>query len=1255
MALRIASFVSVLFILLGAHGTAAGADRVPPSPAVTTGEAKHPKLSVELRERVRLHRSSGPAALADAAEQVVIQTTAEDIAAVKSHVQAAGGTFEMATGDLVLARIPVSALDTLASADAVKIVRRPRAPTPLQTTGEGVHFIGAGSWHSAGRKGAGVKIAILDVGFDGYQSLMGSELPSIPAARIRSFSGDISGGGKEHGTGVAEIVYDIAPAADLYLVNFSNEVELENAVQWLIDERVHVINASWGYPCGGPLDGTGRTNAVVKRAADAGILWVSAAGNYAQRHWSSTFNDIDGDAWHNFSATEEGNTVFMSSGDELSVCVEWDDWTNKDQDLELYVWDSNGNVVDASTEDQSGPATHDPWERLDFTANATGEYYIGVKRYSGTRNPRLQLYAYPPGTECAIETAAGASSKATGLLSELRRFRDVVLASSPAGRAWIESYYRHSREVRRILLLHPRLAIEAAALLNASRPAVRSVLATRSGPPSGGQFVIPQDYASRVDRFLEQLIPLGSPRLRDDLAEFRARAAFSAAAGQTADQYWDGLLEQSPIDSGRAGEAYPDSGYMLYTTPETSLVPPADSPHAFTVGAIDWSTGAMEAFSSRGPTADGRRKPDIAAPDGVCTVTYAECGANGFRGTSAAAPHAAGAVALVRQAYPGLNVAAVRNFLTARAVDIGAVGPDNQTGAGRLALGPATDVDVLPAPTLLHPKGSASPLAPGYVWSEVGGAAGYRLMVATSQSLLPTDPGTQTCGGCLINTTTPNTYFTPSMTLLPGTTYYWQVQALGAAKKGLWAQSSFMTMVAPEQTLPELDDVSEATGRWPTPAGKAVVITHGWRSGAVDTWVQEMARAMCKKIGVSQTTSPVQSDGLTKMCQANGWDIWVLDWSQKARTGLPWNAFANATQIGEIVATKLKTKNYAHVHLIAHSAGSNLIDFTSIRLKYWMIKEHRPPLEIHNTFLDAYEPLSDSWRYGSHADWTDNYVDTRDVLDLFLGFDGTKLFLHNGYNVDVTASGNLLCLAICRHSRPYRFYGRSVDSSFVGSGLDAALDPISGTGGMGYPLSTQNGIPLSSLNESHRAGKKCVMNGNTCATEDVAAGRPSFTPARVTRAVKATAGAVTYVVGFASAFDSIRLGSVPLASVTSTVAVTPAAAPTEAPSWIVVDVTTAEPVNKLRFHWRFGAAGQGFLRVFVDGMLVREIDQRHVPATSAEAEEIYVGGAAGTLAPGTHRIVLRLDGFAAGASGVELTAVDLGLVAPGTRRRAARH
>ena len=119
---------------------------------------------------------------------------------------------------------------------------------------------------------------------------------------------------------------------------------------------------------------------------------------------------------------------------------------------------------------------------------------------------------------------------------------------------------------------------------------------------------------------------------------------------------------------------------FAYSMPAGSLGAPADAFGALAVGATHWRDDALEGYSSQGPTSDGRTKPDLTAPVWVTTATYVE----GFYGTSAAAPHVAGAAALALGAYPDLDVRGLRDFLTSRALDIGAPGPDNVYGAGRL-------------------------------------------------------------------------------------------------------------------------------------------------------------------------------------------------------------------------------------------------------------------------------------------------------------------------------------------------------------------------------------------------------------------------------------------------------------------------------------------------------------------------------------------------------------------------------------------
>jgi len=120
-----------------------------------------------------------------------------------------------------------------------------------------------------------------------------------------------------------------------------------------------------------------------------------------------------------------------------------------------------------------------------------------------------------------------------------------------------------------------------------------------------------------------------------------------------------------------------------YRVPNSSIGVLASCEDVITVGAIDVSTLEIEPYSSRGPTEDGRLKPDVVAPDNVTTSSYYS---RKFNGTSASAPYVAGCLALAMQMFDGENRSDVKNLLTENAVDLGPSGPDNTYGYGLINL-----------------------------------------------------------------------------------------------------------------------------------------------------------------------------------------------------------------------------------------------------------------------------------------------------------------------------------------------------------------------------------------------------------------------------------------------------------------------------------------------------------------------------------------------------------------------------------------
>ncbi|MBK7701386.1 MAG: S8 family serine peptidase [bacterium] len=112
-----------------------------------------------------------------------------------------------------------------------------------------------------------------------------------------------------------------------------------------------------------------------------------------------------------------------------------------------------------------------------------------------------------------------------------------------------------------------------------------------------------------------------------------------------------------------------------------SLVTPADGDSVITAGAVT-STGTIAYFSSPGPTADGRIKPDVCALGSGNHVANPSGGYTSASGTSFSCPLTAGVAALVLSRVPSLTPMQVREAM--RMTADRAAAPDNDFGWGIL-------------------------------------------------------------------------------------------------------------------------------------------------------------------------------------------------------------------------------------------------------------------------------------------------------------------------------------------------------------------------------------------------------------------------------------------------------------------------------------------------------------------------------------------------------------------------------------------
>jgi hypothetical protein len=400
-------------------------------PLVDSPKPSHPKLQsvlsrlAEIASTQGLEKASKYAAMrkinmrGDSVRIVTeaetdLRSTASGVfgALARKKIESLGGVIETSYRQLIQHNLPLAALNILADDPSVRFVRLPLKPVLLDYISEGVSYIGADSWRNLEpyRNDKGAKICILDAGFGGYTSLLGTELPSSVTARSFRADGDIFAG-IAHGTACAEIVHDVAPKAKLYLVNFETDVEQHNALSWLRGQGVQVISYSLGWFNAGAGDGTGPICEDVENANNLGIAWASAAGNNAVNHWDGYFNDPDGDGWLNFSGNDKFLEFHLPAYWEVGVFLNWKDWgtwngvnyggSDQDFDLYLYIWNGlTWQLVDKSDNSQTG--TQWPTEEIyGWYADRAATWAVAIKKYSATKNVRLELVTYE--TDEAIE------------------------------------------------------------------------------------------------------------------------------------------------------------------------------------------------------------------------------------------------------------------------------------------------------------------------------------------------------------------------------------------------------------------------------------------------------------------------------------------------------------------------------------------------------------------------------------------------------------------------------------------------------------------------------------------------------------------------------------------------------------------------------------------------------------------------------------------------------------------------------------
>jgi len=285
--------------------------------------------------------------------------------------------------NLIKVSVPLSQLNTIVEQiGGISFIRAPYIPHALSIPGEGVQAINADAIHSAGVTGRNVKVAIIDLGFSGLsQAQARGDIPA--SVQQHDITGTGLTSGITHGTAVAEILHEVAPDAQLHLIKIADEVDLDQAVTYCLNNNIDIINHSLGWYNTNFYDGTGTIADIANRAIQGGILWVNAAGNEAQSHWEGTFVDSNSDTW-----LDQQIRFSASAGSQVILYMTWQDWPKASTDYDLYLYDPSNNVVASSTKHQTG--TEEPTESITTTVGSSGTYTVKVKG-SGTK--KIEIYS----------------------------------------------------------------------------------------------------------------------------------------------------------------------------------------------------------------------------------------------------------------------------------------------------------------------------------------------------------------------------------------------------------------------------------------------------------------------------------------------------------------------------------------------------------------------------------------------------------------------------------------------------------------------------------------------------------------------------------------------------------------------------------------------------------------------------------------------------------------------------------------------
>jgi Subtilase family len=407
------------------------------SPHRSDGAHTDPELRVEV-DRALARRVEGRRD-----PLVSVEVLTADNVSVERAVNDLGGTVTGSVrGQLVQAFMPAGAVDQLSGASAVRYVQRPlrinRVPREQAfgsgtTVGEEVHRTNADTWQQAGITG-NVRVGIIDFfDFSFWDPNENGPVPDAAHQFCPTLTDDLCIGGQinsamgdPHGVAVAEIVKDMAPAAELFVATTATTAETQAAIDWFALNGVQIITRSLGAAYDGPGDGTGPLDAVVDYAADRGITWFNSGGNDAISGYGRYTEGVDSFGYVDFLSGPGVDTMLRISPQSGGVAFDGIRWANDwnlppsevtDYSIEVWQGANESSATQALTLDDPQDAGAPPLEAVDASFNVSGlgqALFLRIhadSHYSPSAPDTVEVATFFGAIELGRQSAAFSSAK----------------------------------------------------------------------------------------------------------------------------------------------------------------------------------------------------------------------------------------------------------------------------------------------------------------------------------------------------------------------------------------------------------------------------------------------------------------------------------------------------------------------------------------------------------------------------------------------------------------------------------------------------------------------------------------------------------------------------------------------------------------------------------------------------------------------------------------------------------------------------